>query len=202
MRAGRPRRRPLHLPTTPDERTNLPATAGACRRLPDHHRHPRLRHRRPPTSRNGLAAASRHDLRGNFDAASFAILDAEEQRAFRLLFNQGRLRIEQERVLFVYANEEIREPEIVGPSIHKRPSPSGSHDEGRAANFAYDLRPLRLQIIPNQHNHSQFNNRQLRKKNQNEMEVPEKSCWGRLLLDYSESVPGSFRSFLCADLVT
>ncbi len=57
---------------------------------------------------------------GNFDAAGFAILDAEKQRAFRFLFNQGRLRIKQERVLFMYANAEIREPEIFGPSTHKK----------------------------------------------------------------------------------
>ncbi|OFK63347.1 Wadjet anti-phage system protein JetD domain-containing protein [Corynebacterium sp. HMSC078A10] len=30
---------------------------------------------------------------GSFDAAGFVILDAEEQRAFRFFFNQGRLRI-------------------------------------------------------------------------------------------------------------
>ncbi|WP_253287210.1 Wadjet anti-phage system protein JetD domain-containing protein [Corynebacterium aurimucosum] len=43
---------------------------------------------------------------GNYDAAGFSFLKAEEQRTFRFLFNQSRLRIEQERVLFVYVNAE------------------------------------------------------------------------------------------------
>lgn len=122
MRADRPRRHPLPLHTTRilavDERTNLLDTACACRHLPDNHRHPR--HRRPPTHALGWLQQVDITYWGDFDAVDFTVLDAEEMRAFRFLFNQGRLRIEQEQVLFVYANTDIREPESFGPATHKK----------------------------------------------------------------------------------
>ena len=64
--------------------------------------------------------------------------------------------IEQVRILFVHASAAIREilgsppqpPESSPGPRSKRPSPASNHDEGRAANFAYDSKLLQTQIIP------------------------------------------------------
>ena len=42
-------------------------------------------------------------------SATLTHLTTEEQRAYRLLFTAGRLRIEQERIPFTYANAMIHE---------------------------------------------------------------------------------------------
>ena len=41
-------------------------------------------------------------------SAALAHLTTEEQRAYRLLFTEGRLRIEQERIPFAYASTQVQ----------------------------------------------------------------------------------------------